>query len=133
MLDTSYLLFLQEWFCDNTTGESGPIGARMRVTIAHSRSKQEAKDAVERSIDHVFTGFNLGAIEFIDQRKQWSGDTMTFTLTARFGFLQTPIRGLAMVTDQDVTLEVDLGLLGKLIPERAAINQIEVRVKGLLK
>lgn len=113
--------------------EGDPIGARMRVTIPHSRSKQQAKDAVERSIDHVFTGFNLRAIEFIDQRKQWSGDTMTFLLTTRLGFLQTPIRGSAIVTDQEVTLEVDLGLLGKLIPEQAARTQIEARVKGLLK
>ena len=58
LLDTPYLLSLEESFCDDATRESGPIGARMRVTIAHSRSKQEAKDAVERSIDHVFTGFN---------------------------------------------------------------------------
>jgi hypothetical protein len=47
--------------------------------------------------------------------------------------LQTPIRGLAIVTDQEVALEVDLGLLGKLIPEQAAKTQIEGRVKGLLK
>src|SRR5215470_1111702 len=97
-----------------------PDGARMRVKIAHSRSKQEAKHAVERSIEHVFAGFNLGPIEFIDQRKHWSGDTMTFSLTAKLGFLQTPIRGLAIVTDQEVALEVDLGLLGKLIPEQTA-------------
>ncbi len=105
----------------------------MRVTIAHSKSKQEAKDAVERSIDHIFTGFNLGAIEFIDQAKHWSGDKITFSLTARLGFLRTAIRGSAIVTDHEVTLDVDLGLLGKLIPEQAAKTQIEDRVKGLLK
>jgi hypothetical protein len=114
-------------------GQSCPDGARMRVKIAHSRSKREAKHAVERSIEQVFAGFNLGPIEFIDQQKHWSGDTMTFSLTAKLGFLQTPIRGLAIVTDQEVALEVDLGLLGKLIPEQAARTQIEGRVKGLLK
>jgi hypothetical protein len=105
----------------------------MRVKIAHNRSKQEAKEAVERSIDQVFAGFNLRPIEFLDQRKHWSGDTMTFSLTARLGFLQTPISGLAIVADQELVLEVDLGLLGKLIPEQAARTQIEGRVKGLLK
>jgi len=58
---------------------------------------------------------------------------MTFSLTAKLGFLQAPICGLAIVTDQEVALEVDLGLLGKLIPEQAARTQIEGRVKGLLK
>ena len=105
----------------------------MRVTIAHSKSKQEAKDTVDRSIAHIFTGLNLGAIEFIDQMKDWSGDTVTFSLTARLGFLRTAIRGLAIVTDREVTLDVDLGLLGKLIPEQAARTQIEGSIKGLLK
>ena len=105
----------------------------MRVTIAHGKLKQEAKDAVERSLDHVFTGFNLGAIQFIDQRKQWSGDTLMFSLAAKLGFLQTPIQGSAIVTDREVTLDVDLGLLGKLVPEQTARTQIEAGVKGLLK
>ncbi len=105
----------------------------MRVTIAHSKSKQEAKDVVERSIDHIFSGFNLGAIRFTAQRKDWSGDTVTFSLMARLGLLRTAIRGLAIVTDHEVTLDVDLGLLGKLIPDQAARTQIEGRVKGLLK
>lgn len=105
----------------------------MRVTIAHSRSKQEVKEALERSIDQVFTGFNLGAIQFIDQRKQWSGDTLAFSLTAKLGFLQTPIRGTALVAEHSITLEVDLGLLAKLIPEPVAGKQVEGRLKGLLR
>ena len=104
----------------------------MRVTIAHSRPKQDVKDAVARSIDQVFTGFNLGVIEFINQRKQWSGDTMTFSLTAKLGFLQTPIRGSALVTDSEVILDVDLGLLGKLISGDTARTQIAGSVRGLL-
>jgi hypothetical protein len=105
----------------------------MRVIIPHSGSRQNVKSSVDRSIVQVFTGFNLGPIQFVNQRKEWSGDTLTFSLTAKLGFLQTPIRGSALVTDSEVILDVDLGLLGKLIPERAARNQIEVRVKGLLK
>jgi len=48
-------------------------------------------------------------------------------------FLQTPIRGSALVTDSEVILDVDLGLLGKLIPEQFARTQIADRAKGLLK
>ena len=105
----------------------------MRVIIPHSDPKEQAKAAVERSIVQVFTGFNLGPIEFVNQHKEWSGDTMTFSLTAKLGFLQTPIRGSALVTASEVILDVDLGLLGKLIPEGAARSQIADRVKGLLK
>ncbi len=104
----------------------------MRVTISHNRPKQEMKDSVERSIDQLFTGFNVGAIEFINQRKQWSGDTMTFSLAARLGFLRTPIRGAALVTDRKVILDVDLGLLSTLIPEERATTEIAWRAKELL-
>ena len=105
----------------------------MRVIIPHSDPKQDVKSAVDRSIVEVFTGFNLGPIEFIKQWKEWSGDTMTFSLTAKLGFLQTPIRGSALVTNSEVILDVDLGLLGKIIPEHIAKTQIADRTKGLLK
>ena len=105
----------------------------MRVIIPHTDSKQDVKAAVDRSLDQVFSGFNLGPIQFVNQRKDWSGDTMTFSLTAKLGFLQTPIRGSALVTDSEVILDVDLGLLGKLIPEQVARTQIADRTKGLLK
>jgi hypothetical protein len=88
----------------------------MRLIIPHSKPKQEVKAAVERSIVQVFTGFNVGPIEFIKQN-QWSGDTMIFSLTAKLGFLQTPINGSASVTDSELILDVDLGLFGKLISE----------------
>ncbi len=105
----------------------------MRVIIPHSDTKQDAKATVDRSIAQVFTGFNLGPIQFVNQRKEWSGDTMMFSLTAKLGFLQTPISGTALVTDSEVILDVDLGLLGKLIPEQVAKTQIADRTKGLLK
>jgi len=105
----------------------------MRVIIPHSDTKQDVKATVDRSIVQVFTGFNLGPIQFVNQRKEWAGDTMTFSLTAKLGFLQTPIRGSALVTDSEVILDVDLGLLGKLIPEQVAKTQIAERTKGLLK
>lgn len=105
----------------------------MRVVVPHNRSKQEIKDAVERSVDQLFAGLNVGVIEFINQRKEWCEDTLKFTLTAKLGFLQTPIVGSALVTDKEITLDVDLGLLGKLIPERGAQSQIEGRVRGLLR
>lgn len=104
----------------------------MRITIVHNRNKQEVKDAVARSIEEVFTGLNVGPIVFTGRRKQWSGDTMTFSLTASMGFLKMPIQGTAIVTDRDVTLEVDTGLLGKLIPEERAKSLIEGSMKLLL-
>lgn len=106
---------------------------RVRITIQHDRPKQEMKDSVEQSVGQLFSGFNLGVIEFTDQRKEWSGDTLKFSLTANLGFLRTPLVGWALVTDTAVTLDVDLGLLGKLIPEQIAKTQIAAQAKRLLR
>ena len=105
----------------------------MRLIIPHSDPKHVAKAALDRSIAQVFTGFNLRAIQFVNQRKEWSGDTMAFSLTAKVGFLQTPIRASALVADSEVILDVDLGLLGKLIPEHVAKTQIADWTTRLLK
>jgi hypothetical protein len=48
------------------------------------------------------------------------------------GFLRTPIHGSALVTEKDVTLDVDLGIFNKLIPEELARNRIGTQIKGLL-
>jgi len=104
----------------------------MRVTVTHGKSKQEAKDALDRSLDCVFAGIKPGVINFVDQQKRWSGDTLEFALTVTSGFLRTPLRGFAIVTDRDVTLDIDLGLLGKLIPEQTARTHLERQIKGLL-
>lgn len=104
----------------------------MRVTITHDKPKQEVKDSVSRSIEEVFAGLNIGPIVFTDRRKQWSGDTMAFSLTAKMGFFKTPLKGSTTVTDRDVTLELNFGLLGQLIPEEAAKNRIKNSMKGLL-
>ena len=104
----------------------------MRVTIPHNKTKQEARDAVERSIGQMFVGIAVGPLELLNQQKQWDGDTMKFSLTAKMGFLKTPIQGSVLVGDNEVTIDVDLGLLAKLIPEDAAKSRIERRVRGLL-
>ena len=104
----------------------------MRVNIPHNRTRQEARDAVDRSIDVMFSGLALGPIEFLDQKKQWSGETMTFSLTAKLSVLKTPIQGSVLVGERDITIDVDLGLLAKLLPEGTAKTRIENRVKGLL-
>lgn len=91
------------------------------------------RERVERSVDQLFTGFNLGAIKFTNQRKQWSGNTLSFSMTAGLGFLQTPIAGSALVTSTAITLDVDLGLIGKLIPEQNVKVQLATRLRGLLE
>ena len=57
---------------------------------------------------------------------------MTFSFDAKAGILSLPIKGFVEVTDKDVTVDADLGLLEKLIPAKEARQAIEGKVRGLL-
>ena len=103
----------------------------MRVTISHNRPQAEVIKSVDRGIDEVFKGLAIGPIEVADTQKSWDGTTMTFSFTAKMGFMKAPIRGTAVVTDKDVTIDADLGLLENLITPRTKA-ELESRVKGLL-
>src|SRR5271165_6025756 len=104
----------------------------MRVTLTHHRTKADAKDAVDRSLTHLFTGIAVGPIEFTDQLNQWSGDRMFFSLSAKMGPVKAPIKGTVDVSDSEVAIEVDLGIFGKFISDQTVRNQVESRIKGLI-
>jgi hypothetical protein len=104
----------------------------MRVTITHNKPVQQVKDAVDHSMDQVFSGLGVGIVEFTDPHRQWNGDTMSFSLTAKMGFIKTPIKGTVEIRATDLTVDVDLGLLDKLIPQETVRTGIESQVRGLL-
>lgn len=104
----------------------------MRVSISHNKPVQEVKNSVDHSIGQVFSGLGAGIVEFTDQHREWHGDTMAFTMTAKLGFIKTPIRGTIAVTEREVTVDVDLGLLEKLVPQETVRTGIEGRVRGFL-
>jgi len=104
----------------------------MRITIAHNRTKQEVKEAVDRTFNEMFQGLAGLPLQVLVQQRSWQGDLLSFALTAKMAAL-SPIKGTIEVTDRDVTMDVDLGLLNRLIPEKAASEVIGKRIKGLLK
>ncbi|MCU1335679.1 MAG: putative polyhydroxyalkanoic acid system protein gran rgn [Bryobacterales bacterium] len=104
----------------------------MRITIAHKKSKAQAIQAVDRAIEEVFRGLPMGPMTIIDQKKTWTGSTMTFSLIAKMGFLKNPISGTVEVTDQDVTIDADLGMLNKVLPQEKVHASVESRIRGLL-
>jgi len=104
----------------------------MRVTISHNKPLEQVKGAVDHSMGQVFNGLGGGMVEFTDHHRQWHGDTMAFSMTARIGFIKTPIKGTVAVTAIDVTVDVYLGLLEKLVPQDTVRAAIEGRVRGLL-
>ena len=104
----------------------------MRVTVSHNKPKQQVRDAVDQSLDKIVSGIAVGPIQFTDQKKAWTGDTMNFSLTAQMGFLRTPLKGWIQVGDADVTIDVDLGIFENLIPQDKAKAALSGTVRGLL-
>lgn len=104
----------------------------MRVTISHNRSKEELIQTVDRSVADLFQGTGL-PVKLTDQQKSWQGNVMTFSLTAKMGFISAPIKGIVEVTDRDITIEADLGILERMIPAKTAQEMLATRIRGLLK
>ena len=104
----------------------------MRISVSHTRSKEEVMRSVDRSFDDLFQGIGIIPIQFIAERRSWQGSTLTFSLSAKMGLLSTPIKGSIEVTDRDLTIDVDLGLIGRLIPATKAREAISSRIRGLL-
>ena len=90
-------------------------------------------EAVDQSLDELFQGIAILPVRFSDDRRTWRGSTLTFSLTAKMGLISTPIKGTIEVTDRDAIIDVDLGMLERLIPARKMKEVVSQRVRGLLK
>ncbi|MFL6448951.1 MAG: polyhydroxyalkanoic acid system family protein [Bryobacteraceae bacterium] len=104
----------------------------MRITVSHTKSKEEVMRSVDRSFDDLFRGVSTAPIQFVEERRNWQGSTLTFSISAKMGFINTPIRGKVEVTDSDITIDADLGLLERIIPATKARDSITKQIRGLL-
>ena len=105
----------------------------MRITVSHNRSKEEVVQSVDRSFNDLFQGIGAIPVKLVQEHKSWQGSTLTFALTAKMGLLSTPIKGTVEVTDRDITIDADLGILERMIPVKKAQEVIGQHVRGLLK
>ena len=103
----------------------------MRITVSHNKSKEQIVQAVDRSFDDLFKGTPMVPIQITNEKRQWQGSTLTFSFNATIGLLNLPVKGTVDVTDRDVTIDADLGLLEKLLGG-GMTKTLETRVKGLL-
>ncbi len=104
----------------------------MRVTVSHKTTKEEVRRAVEQAVDQLFRDTPPGLLTITDQRREWDGDTLRFWMTAKMGVVRNPIQGWIAVTGQDLTVDVDLGMLNLLFPEQKVRKTIEDQLRGKL-
>ncbi|MBC8167571.1 MAG: polyhydroxyalkanoic acid system family protein [Bryobacteraceae bacterium] len=105
----------------------------MRVTVSHNKGLQGATKIVNDSADQLLAGAATGPVQITDMQRHWEGSTMDFSFRGRMGFLSSEIKGKVFVTEQDVTIDVELpGILKQFMPEEKVKAQLETRVRGLL-
>jgi hypothetical protein len=105
----------------------------MRITVSHNRPKEDLIRAVDRSFNDLFQGMGVLPVQLVQKHRSWQGSTLTFALDAKMGIISTPIKGTVEVTDRDITIDVDLGILERMIPAKKAQEVLTDRVRGLLK
>lgn len=105
----------------------------MRVTLSHNKPKEEVIRAVDLSFDDLFRGTGFIPLQIVNERKQWQGCTLVFSFSAKVGIISAPIKGFVEVTDRDLTIDADLGLLERLLGGQQTRAAIESRIRGLLK
>jgi hypothetical protein len=104
----------------------------MRITIAHKKTKAQAIQAVDRAVNDILGASGTAPITIANPQKSWNGSVLAFSLTAKMGILQNPISGTVEVTDTDVTVDADVGMLGKLFSADKLRTTVESRIRGLL-
>jgi hypothetical protein len=114
------------------TGTVGSGSMHMRITVSHTKSKEEVMRSVDRSLDDLFRGIGMIPLQFVEERRSWQGSTLSFSMSAKMGVASTPIKGTIEVTDRNLTIDADLGLLERMIPGRKVRERIGDRVRKLL-
>jgi hypothetical protein len=106
---------------------------QMRVTISHTKGREEASRIVEDTVDNLLKTDLPGPFQMAPMNKQWNGANLNFTTAVAMGPLRLPVRGNIAVSDTEVAIEVDLPpLLGRFIPEQKLKEAVEKRVRGQL-
>ena len=115
-------------------GESrtiAPIASarKMRITVSHNKSIEDAKRKVEFTVEQLTTIKLPVAVEVSHVEKQWNGSTLEFSFNAAMGPFRSLIRGSATVTAKDVIIEINLP---KLLAGSSAEQALESTIRGLL-
>jgi hypothetical protein len=88
--------------------------------------------SVDRSFNRMLQGEAGLPVRLVVKDKSWQGSILSFALSAKMGLLSSPINGTIEVTDQDLIVDADLGLLNRLLPEKTVRDVFGSRIKGLL-
>ena len=104
----------------------------MRISVTHNKTREHVKQSIESALSQAMTAMPSTAVEVSNFERSWRGSTMTFSLDAKAGFLRKRIQGALRVTDSEVILDAELGLLEKLFPMEKFKDAIQHKVDQML-
>lgn len=104
----------------------------MRITVSHEKTKEEVIRSVDRAFDDLFRNIGSIPLRFVQEKKTWEASRLTFLISAKMGFVSTPIKGTIDVRDTDLTIDVDLGMLERIIAPAQARAALTSKVRVLL-
>ena len=67
---------------------------------------------VDGGTDRILGG-GIRNLQIVDQQRTWDGAVMSFSLTAKLGFISVPLAGTITVDDTNVTLDCEVPSLVK--------------------
>jgi Putative polyhydroxyalkanoic acid system protein (PHA_gran_rgn) len=105
----------------------------MRVTVAHDKGQTEAIRRVNEGADKLFRGAGGAGVEIRNLERSWDANMLNFAFTGKMGPFTAPIRGTVLVTETDLTIDVDLGIVAKFIPEDKIQRDIEAGARKMLE
>ena len=104
----------------------------MRVTVSHELGQAEAIRRVNAGAEQLFQSAGTAGVEIRNLERTWDANTLAFSFTGKMGPFTAPIRGSVLVAEKDLTIDVDLGIVGKFIPEEKIRADIEKGARKML-
>lgn len=90
----------------------------MTVAIPHHKTKAEVIGLLDAAVDKLFTEGVGETVKLVEPKKEWTESTnpfstMTFSVTAKIGFISVPVAGTMAVDDENVIIDCELPAMAK--------------------
>ena len=105
----------------------------MTLIVPHRSTPEKAIETIDQTWNRLFEGFGGASVQLTDQTKNWNGRTMSFSVTARLGFIAVPISGTVAVDEVNVTVQCELpAIVNKFVGEEKVRAGLESKIRGML-
>ena len=105
----------------------------MRVTVEQELGQAEAMRRVDHGATQLLSSAGGAGVEIRNLQKTWDANTLTFSFTGKMGPFTAPIRGTVVVNENNVIIDVDLGIVEKFMPQDKIRRDIEMGARGMLE